>query len=187
MREDGSPYYVGKGSNGRWKSKQYGVEVPSPDRVIFPITDTSEEWAHFVEMEFIYLYCRLNDGTGLLENFTDGGEGASGRILTEEHKRKISEAKKGKPRSEEARRKISEGKKGKPRSEETKRKIGEASKGNRHSRGKTLSVETKQKISLALLGNQRTKGKMWITNKTHSCLINKTDPIPEGYMKGRTV
>jgi hypothetical protein len=78
LRKDGSPYYVGKGKGARWK-KQHKIETPSPDRVIFPITQTTEEWAHFMEMEFIDLLGRLSDGTGILENKTDGGEGTSGK------------------------------------------------------------------------------------------------------------
>lgn len=61
--------------------------------------------------------------------------------LSEEHKRKISEAKKGKHRSQETRRKISEANKGKHLSEETKRKIKLVRIGKYH------SEETKKKIS----------------------------------------
>jgi hypothetical protein len=73
LREDGSPYYVGKGCNGRWKNK-HKVEVPPRERVIFPITRTTEEWAFFVEMKLIDDWGRLDDGTGILENASDGGE-----------------------------------------------------------------------------------------------------------------
>ena len=55
-----------------------------------------------------------------------------GKFLSEEHRKKLSEAKKGKKRmpfSEEHRRKISEAKKGKVRSVETKNKISKALKG----------------------------------------------------------
>lgn len=89
LRTDGSPYYVGKGKESRWKSKNHRVEVPPPDRVIFPVTQTTEEWAHFMEMELIDHLGRLNDGTGILENFTDGGEGSSGAIRSEETKQKL--------------------------------------------------------------------------------------------------
>lgn len=49
-----------------------------------------------------------------------------GKQLSDETRRKISEAKKGKQRSEDTRRKISEAHKGKYHSEETRRKISEA-------------------------------------------------------------
>ncbi|NMJ86920.1 MAG: CRISPR-associated endonuclease Cas1, partial [Thaumarchaeota archaeon] len=69
-----------------------------------------------------------------------------GRIFSEEHKRKISEAGKGKKLSEEHRRKIGEASKRRvrePHSEEVKRKISEAMK------GRTFSEESKRKMSEA--------------------------------------
>lgn len=75
-----------------------------------------------------------------LVNMTDGGEGASGNIQTEEVRKKISEFQKGKKPSEETRKKLSESKKGKKRSEETKLKMSESAK------GKIFSKETKIKI-----------------------------------------
>lgn len=75
-----------------------------------------------------------------------------GKILSEETRRKISEAHKGKNLSEEHRRKMSEAKKGKKRmpfSEEHCRKISEAKKGKQH------SADTRMKISESI------KGKTW--------------------------
>lgn len=72
-----------------------------------------------------------------------------GTHLSDEIKRKISNAKKGKPgapRSEETRKKMSESRKGRQFSEETRRKISEAKK------GKHLSEETKCKLSGAHKG-----------------------------------
>lgn len=71
LKEDGSPYYVGKGTGRRWSSRQHSVEVPPSDRVIFPITETTEDWALFVEAELIDKYGLLYDGTGILENKID--------------------------------------------------------------------------------------------------------------------
>ena len=75
-----------------------------------------------------------------------------GKLLSEETRRKISEAHKGKLLSEEHRKKMSEAKKGKKRmpfSEEHCRKISEAKKGKKH------SADTRMKISEAI------KGKTW--------------------------
>jgi hypothetical protein len=160
LRVDGSPYYVGKGCNGRWKSSKHSVEVPPSDRVIFLITDTTEEWAHFIEMEFIDLHGRLNDGTGILENKTDGGEGTCGRVLSQESKRKISEARKGRVLSEEHKQKIGEAGRGRVHSTETKQKISDANKGQLR---EPLSEETKRQISEKLKGrpkSEETKRKM---------------------------
>ena len=73
-----------------------------------------------------------------------------GKVLSEDTKRKLSEANKGrqspnkgKTSSEDTKRKLSEAKKGRKQSEETKRKISEAHK------GKIESEETRRKISEA--------------------------------------
>lgn len=73
-RKDGSPYYVGKGVGDRWNNPNHNCSIPPEGRVSFPIEGTSEDWALFMEMELIDLYGRLDDGTGVLENRTDGGE-----------------------------------------------------------------------------------------------------------------
>lgn len=73
-------------------------------------------------------------------NMTMGGDGALGlkRIFSEEHKRKISESKKGKKLSEEHKRKISESEKGRIFPEEVKKKISKANSGeNNPMYGKT--------------------------------------------------
>jgi group I intron endonuclease len=74
-------------------------------------------------------------------NLTSGG--GQGTVVSEETKRKMSDAAKGKPKSEEDRRKKSEAAKGKPKSDETRRKISEARKGKPH------SDETRRKMSEA--------------------------------------
>lgn len=103
-------------------------------------------------------------------NIANGGYGGCG-YLSEEHKKKISEANKGripwnkgKHWSEETKRIISEKTKGRPssmkckhHSEETKRKIAESSKGKR------LTEEAKRKIS------ESTKGRLvWNKGKRNS-------------------
>jgi hypothetical protein len=110
---------------------------------------------------------RKDLGTGILRNKTDGGEGSSGAIVSEETRRKQSEAMKGKKQSEETRRKKSEAKKGKKHSEETRRKQSEANKGENHPNyGKAPSEETRRKQSEAKKGkycgkNNSSYGKKW--------------------------
>src|SRR5574344_1615296 len=83
----------------------------------------------------------------------NGFRTTAGKHLSDEVRRKISEANKGKHQSDETKLKISEAQKGKPSpmkgkhwSEEAKRHISEAEK------GKHLSEETKKKISEAKKG-----------------------------------
>ncbi len=74
-------------------------------------------------------------------------EAAKGRTLTEEEKKRIGDANRGRPHSEEALKKMSEFQKNRkrnPMSEETKKKLSEAHKGKNKP---PLSEETKRKMS----------------------------------------
>jgi hypothetical protein len=75
-----------------------------------------------------------------------------GRILSEDHKQKLSNALKNKPKSEETKRKMR-----KPKSEEHKRHISESRKGNTAMLGKNHSEETKKKISESNKGKHSAK------------------------------
>lgn len=94
-------------------------------------------------------------------NLTDGGEGTLGRIVSEETKKKISEANKGRVASEEQRRSMSERQKGKTLSDETKRKIGESNKGKKH------TEEAKKKIGNGNKGKKRSKEHIEVLQKAH--------------------
>lgn len=87
-------------------------------------------------------------------------ERTKGKHLSEEHKRKISEANKGKIFSNERKKKISEAKKGKYLSKEHKKKISEGGKGRYHSQ------ETKEKISESNKG--KNKGKYFRGSKARN-------------------
>ena len=81
-----------------------------------------------MEIFLIFIYGRRDLKTGTLCNLTEGGNGAVGRKLTEEHKKKISISTKGKIISDNHKAIISFHHKGKILSEETKRKIIETKK-----------------------------------------------------------
>ena len=92
LREDGTPYYVGKGKGNRAYQKTRAVPAPKTnDRIIFAHTNLSEDDAFKKEIELILQYGRKNNGTGILRNLTDGGEGTSGFKWTSENKIKLSE------------------------------------------------------------------------------------------------
>ena len=99
-----------------------------------------------------------------------------GKVLSEEHKRKLLEANRGKVVSEETRRKIGEHHKGKVLSDETRRKISEAKKGVRRSdetrrkigegnKGKVISEETRRKISESMKRKHNQNKKLINSNK----------------------
>ena len=96
LREDRTPYYIGKGSGKRVYSKIRSVSIPSKDRILILKKDLTEDEAFQHEKYMIAVFGRKDLGTGILHNKTDGGEGVSGHIYTEEQKQKITQSKLGK-------------------------------------------------------------------------------------------
>ena len=149
LREDKTPYYIGKGTGDRiYSTNRKGLKPPKDkSRIIFLKKNLTEEEAFKHEIYMVAVFGRKDLGTGILHNKTDGGEGASGFIHSEESKRKLSIAGKGRIFSDETKRKISEAHKGntynlgKTHSEETKKRIGRGNK------GKIVSEKTRKKQS----------------------------------------
>ena len=101
LRKDKTPYYIGKGSGRRIYDKK-GRPCKEPKnklRIIFLKQNLTEEEAFKHEIYMIAVFGRKDLGTGILYNRTDGGEGPSGAVLSEEHKRKISKSGKGRQRT----------------------------------------------------------------------------------------
>lgn len=91
LREDGTPYYVGKGSGTRaFTSACHGVHRPPQDERILLEEQTSETEAFEVERFLISFYGRLDLGTGCLRNLTDGGDGAVGAVRSAETRLRMS-------------------------------------------------------------------------------------------------
>ena len=136
LREDDSPYYIGKGSGNRaWRSDmRKGCGKPKDKSRIIILEEFELEADAFEhERYMIALLGRKDNGTGILRNLTNGGEGVSGHTFkqssafcekqserlsgvpkSEAHKSKISKALKGKKQTAEHNLAISRGKKGKP-------------------------------------------------------------------------
>ena len=92
LRPDGSPYYVGKGSGNRVSvSSRRGCQKPSDEYITIVKDDLTEEESFGLEMTLIKFWGRKDNGTGILRNLTDGGEGCSGMVHSEETRRVISE------------------------------------------------------------------------------------------------
>jgi len=145
LRNDGSPYYIGKGTKNRAWSKGKG-EVGKPtdnSRIIIVEDNLTNVGALAIERRLIRWYGRKDLGTGILRNQTDGGDGGKGatkgNTLSKETKNKISIAHKGKKRGS--------------MSLESKQKLSDSMKGK--NLGKTKSIEAKIKISLSLRNRKR--------------------------------
>lgn len=97
LREDRTPYYIGKGEGDRAFYRRKRTIKPPKDksRIILLKQNLSEEEAFKHEKYMISIFGRKDLGTGILRNRTDGGEGVSGLIHSEEHRRKNSEANRG--------------------------------------------------------------------------------------------
>ena len=132
LREDGTPYYIGKGK-GQRINQPHGKPCNRPplDRRIKLKTNLTEEEAFKHEVYMIVIFGRKDLGTGILYNKSNGGEGNSGLIMSQESREKMSKAGKGKKKPPGHGEKVSKARKGKPSPlrgrvmpEEHKRKIG---------------------------------------------------------------
>lgn len=159
LREDNTPYYIGKG-----KGLRAWIKIKSRDRINCPTNQTkiiivetnlTELGSLALERRLIRWYGRKDLGTGILKNLTDGGEGGHGAVRSDETRAKMSAAAKGKPKgpmSEDQKLKRSNTQKGRPshkkgkkfgpqHTAESKAKIAESNK----RRG--CSAETREKIA----------------------------------------
>jgi hypothetical protein len=103
LREDGTPYYIGKGKGKRWYYK-YGKNCKPPkdrSRIIKLKQNLTEEEAFRHEIYMIAVFGKKCDGTGILMNVADGGNappkiyGDKHHMKTEEYKKRVSEKLKG--------------------------------------------------------------------------------------------
>lgn len=127
LREDFTPYYVGKGKNKRAYSKHRKVKLPKDkSRIIIVQDNLSELQAFTLERYYIRWFGRKDNNTGILRNMADGGEGSSGIIISEKTRKLISERLKGKIRSDEHCINISKHRTGSHHSDDTKQKMKES-------------------------------------------------------------
>jgi hypothetical protein len=160
LREDGSPYYVGKGQGRRAYIIQKWHKPPKDHSKITLQYWVDEDTALAYERYQIDFWGRKDIGSGILINHTDGGDeppSHKGKSQSESHKKKIGDALRGKPKSKASRTNMSIARIGTSLSEETKKRMSESHM------GRQVSEETRRKISEAnkgkQLGNKNWRGK----------------------------
>ena len=90
LREDRTPYYIGKGSGKRSISKQHTISPPVNKTLIVILeANLTELGAFAIERRMIRWYGRKDNGTGILRNKSDGGDGSSGYRHTESAKKSL--------------------------------------------------------------------------------------------------
>jgi hypothetical protein len=143
LREDKTPYYIGKGRNNRINEfhTKYVKLPPKERRIILKYFD-NEYSAYEHEKYMIFVFGRKDLDTGVLINRTEGGDAPP--------KNNIAGWNKGLKMkfSEERNKKISQSLSGKKKSDEHKKKLGEAAKGRiPWNKGKSRFETEEEKIN----------------------------------------
>ena len=189
LREDRTPYYIGKGQKKRiYDRSGKPCHIPKDKtKIIFLKQNLTEDEAFRHEEYMIGVFGRIDIGTGILRNKSNGGQGASGAIRSEETKRKMSEAQKGKILTEEQRKNIGRASKGRIHSEETRKKLREKRVGKKPALGMKHTDEAKKKISDKTKGennpfygkthNENTKSKLSSRHNKLLCFVSPTGEV----------
>jgi ribosomal protein L32 len=120
LREDGTPYYIGKGSGRRAYSLNHRIIVPPKDRILILKRFVNECDSLKHETYMIAILGRKDLGTGILENLSEGGSGGASGYVTTPEVRSLRSSRmmgnkiwSGRTHDKEAREKVSKARKGK--------------------------------------------------------------------------
>ena len=136
LRFTHEPFYVGKGSNKRYRPEGHTNsewlyrkvrKIGAQNTIIeMPFFDAHESVIMEYEKRLITEIGRQDLGEGPLVNLTDGGGGSSGRVPSQKTRDRISKSLIGRETTEEHRKNLSRANKGKKLTEECKKKISQS-------------------------------------------------------------
>lgn len=159
LREDRTPYYVGKGCGRR----AYRTNLPN-DRVLILKRNLTEDEAWKHETYMIFVFGRKDIGTGILRNLSDGGSGgSSGCVRSKETRRKMALAKKGDNnpmKRPSVKAKVSKALTGKKNPEHSKRMT-----------GRKATEETRKKMSETHKGRAISESQLKKLRQKFKCLV----------------
>lgn len=143
-KSDNTPYYIGKGKGNRAFSKHKGLSVPKDkSKIVFLEQNLTNIGALALERRYIRWYGRKDNGTGILLNRTDGGEGLSNP--SEDIRKRLSEARIGVPLTEEQKAHLSKVLTGIPKPSSSRPGTLNTFYGKKHSE-QTLSLQREVKL-----------------------------------------
>lgn len=163
-KSNSTPYYIGKGCRDRAWSPVHNVTKPNDfTKIVILEQNLTDIGALALERQMIRWYGRKDLGTGILRNRTDGGDGATGRVVSIETRIRMRLAKLGTTKTKEHKAKISGALKGIPLSTEriaklTGRKQSPETIAKRINKntGKKRTHEQIEKIRSKNIGKKRT-------------------------------
>jgi hypothetical protein len=182
LRVDGTPYYIGKGHGKRaWSFRRKGPNRPKDDtRVLILKQNLCESSAFKHEIYMISVFGRKDLGTGILHNRTNGGEGLSGFVYSDEQRKVKSEQFKAQGFSEKHRKSLSLAQTGEKNHRFGKCGEESASYGRRHT-AESLDVMSKKKQGDKNPAHGR---KWWVNVETGETCFEKENP-GFGWKRGR--
>lgn len=148
-------FYIGIGKNekraySKFCRNNFWHKIVNKTQYSVEIIATTETWELACELEMFLIehYGRRNKGEGTLVNMTDGGDGATGQIMSVESREKMSKAKKGIPSvlkgvpfTEEHKENLRKARIGRKLTEEHKSNISKSNK------GRIVSEHTRKKLA----------------------------------------
>lgn len=200
MRPNGVPFYVGKGKlkrcfdfKGRSSFHKRIVSKYGEGKILVEETECLDE-AEAFQLEKLFIFLLREQGVKLA-NFTDGGEGCTGLVLSDEFKRIQSERMLGNRHGAGNRgqvrgpyRKLKEGphgNKGRPMESERKYVQRLLRLGKSNSFGWNHTEESKKKISEKSLRYWSQGSRRWCTDGIQNRRVLGISEIPEGWYLGK--